>query len=326
MTARYLVAALVTAVVVTPASAQISSHPKVLAPFKSVVAKANESTVRIRGDDTDIALGTIVYADGFILTKASELRGVLSVRLSDGAEYEAKIVGKHRDTDLALLKVDVKDLKPVTFIDSKKVQTGKWLAAAGPTTDPTAVGIVSVVTRKLTGLDAFIDNYNRGYVGIIMTESDPKDKDGKTLGAEILRLEDKGAGKKAGLQVKDIITSVEGFKVPGREALRESLENSRPGESVTLTVLREGEEKTFKLTLSGAVGRPDRGSIQNSMGSELSGRRTGFPAVLQTDMVVNPKDCGGPVVDLDGNVLGINIARAAASRRGFSPARTSARC
>ena len=32
--------------------------------------------------------------------------------------------------------------------------------------------------------------------------------------------------------------------------------------------------------------------------------------MLQTDMVVDAKDCGGPVVDLDGNVLGINIARA----------------
>ena len=75
MTARSLVAALVLAVAVTPASAQISSKPKVLAPFKAVVAKANESTVRIRGDDKDIALGTVVFADGFILTKASELRG-----------------------------------------------------------------------------------------------------------------------------------------------------------------------------------------------------------------------------------------------------------
>ena len=50
--------------------------------------------------------------------------------------------------------------------------------------------------------------------------------------------------------------------------------------------------------------------MQNSMGSMLSGRRTGFSEVLQTDMVVDAKDCGGPVVDLDGNVLGINIARA----------------
>ena len=310
MTARYIATALVAAVVVAPASAQISSNPRMIAPFKAVVAKANESTVRVRGDDKELALGTIVFADGFVLTKASELHGALSVRLWDGAEYEAKIVGKHRDTDLALLKVDVKNLKPVSFTDSKKAMTGDWLAAAGPNSDPTAIGIVSVKTRKLTGLDTLIDNFNRGYVGIIMSQNDPKDENGKVIGAEISDLEKTGSGKKAGLLVKDVITGVNGFKVAGREALRLALENSRPGESVTLNVLRDGEEKTFKLTLSGSVGKEDRGTIQNSMGGKLSGRRTGFPTVLQTDMVLSPKDCGGPVVDLEGNVLGINIARA----------------
>jgi serine protease Do len=310
MTIRSLAVALVLAVAAAPASAQISSQPRVLSPFKAVVAKANESTVQVRGDDKDVALGTVVYSDGFILTKASELRGALSVRFQDGTEFEAKIVGRHRDTDLALLRVDVKGLKPVTFTDTKKVRSGSWLAASGPTSDPIAVGIASVVTRKLTGFDSQIDNANRGYVGIFMAEDDPKDADGKLLGAKVIRLEDKGAGKKAGLVIGDIITAVDGFKVAGREALRNALENSRPGDSVTLSVLREGEEKTYKLTLTGSTSRPARGDIQNSMGGELSGRRTGFPAVLQTDMVIQPKECGGPVVDLEGNVLGINIARA----------------
>jgi len=310
MTVRSLAAALFLALVTTPVSAQISSQSAVLAPFKAIVAKANESTVRVRGDDKDIALGTVVFSDGFILTKASELRGALSVRLSDGTEYEAKVVGKHRDTDLALLRVDVKDLKPVKFVDSKKALPGSWLAASGPHSDPTSVGVVSVVTRKLTGLDAFIDNQNRGYVGIFMADTDPKDDEGNVLGAKITKLEEKGAGKKAGLMVDDIVTAVNGTKVLGRESLRKELENSRAGDSVTLSVLRDGEEKTFKLTLTGPTGRPDRGTIQNAMGGELSGRRSGFPAVLQTDMVIQPKDCGGPVVDLDGNVLGINIARA----------------
>ena len=75
MSIRSLAVTLVLAVAATPATAQISSQPKVLAPFKAVVAKANESTVQIRGDDKDIALGTVVFSDGFILTKASELRG-----------------------------------------------------------------------------------------------------------------------------------------------------------------------------------------------------------------------------------------------------------
>ena len=257
-----------------------------------------------------MVLGTVVFADGYILTKASELRGALSVRLSDGTEYEAKVVGKHRDTDLALIRVDVKDLKPVTFTDSKKAVTGHWLAAAGPTSEPVAVGIVSVKTRKLTEFDAFIDNHNRGFVGIIMATTDPKDDDGKVIGAKITEVDPKGAGKKAGLKVGDIIVAVDGAKTPGRVALRDALEDSRPGETVTLTVLRDDKEETFKLTLTGQLGPPDRGTIQNAMGGELSGRRTGFPAVLQTDMVVKPQECGGPVVDLDGNVLGISIARA----------------
>jgi serine protease Do len=310
MKMRFLAAAVALAFAVTPASAQISSQSKVLAPFKAVVAKANESTVQVRGDDKDIALGTVVFSDGFILTKASELRGALSVRFPDGTEFVAKIVGKHRDTDLALLRVDVQGLKPVTFIDSKKARAGHWLAASGPTSDPISVGIVSVATRKLTGFESLIDNMNRGYVGIFMDEEDPQDAKGNPLGAKVIRLDDRGAGKKAGLLVGDIVTAVDGFKVAGREALRNALENSRPGDAVTLSILRDGEEKTYKLTLTGSTSRPDRGTIQNAMGGDLSGRRSGFPSVLQTDMVIRPKDCGGPVVDLDGNVLGINIARA----------------
>ena len=45
------------------------------------------------------------------------------------------------------------------------------------------------------------------------------------------------------------------------------------------------------------------------MGSELSDRRGGFPSILQHDTVIKPIDCGGPVVDLDGKTVGINISR-----------------
>jgi serine protease Do len=50
--------------------------------------------------------------------------------------------------------------------------------------------------------------------------------------------------------------------------------------------------------------------VQNRMGGDLSKRRSGFPVFLQHDTILKPKDCGGPVVDLDGKAIGINIARA----------------
>jgi len=87
MTSRLFAVAVLLAAFAAPASAQLSKDSKLLAPFKPVVAKANESTVRIKCDDKDAILGTIVDADGYILTKLSELRGVVFVRLPDGTEY-----------------------------------------------------------------------------------------------------------------------------------------------------------------------------------------------------------------------------------------------
>jgi len=307
MTARCLTAALLLAGSVAPASAQISTNPKVLAPFKTVVAAAKDSTVRVRCDDKDAALGTVVASDGLILTKASELKGAVTVRLPDGTEYEAAVLGVHLKTDLALLKVDVKDLKPIKFTDSKKAVMGNWLASPGPTSDPLGVGIVSVKTRPLTDRDAVMHK-NRGYLGIIPT--DEKGEDGKVIGAKIQSVSEDGAAVKAGLKKDDVILKIDGASITGESSLRSHLENLRPGDTVSLKVKRGAEEKSFKVTLTGYLGPKDRGEFQNSMGSELSQRRTGFPSVLQTDMVVEPKNCGGPVVDLDGNVLGINIARA----------------
>ena len=46
------------------------------------------------------------------------------------------------------------------------------------------------------------------------------------------------------------------------------------------------------------------------MGVGVSGRADDFPAVIQHDTVLRPADCGGPVVDLSGKVVGVNIAHA----------------
>ena len=64
----------------------------------------------------------------------------------------------------------------------------------------------------------------------------------------------------------------------------------------------------------------DRGDFQNKMGSTLSEKRAGFPIILQHDTVLKSSDCGGPLVDLDGKVVGINIARAGRTETYAIPA------
>ena len=59
----------------------------------------------------------------------------------------------------------------------------------------------------------------------------------------------------------------------------------------------------------------------NHIGGRLSTRRSGFPEVIQHDCPLQPNQCGGPLVNLDGDVVGINIARAGRVETYALPAR-----
>src|SRR6266852_3744657 len=65
------------------------NNPKVMKLFRPVVARTSESTVRVQCNGKDVALGAVVGPDGWILTKASELKGEIVCRLKDGKEYSA---------------------------------------------------------------------------------------------------------------------------------------------------------------------------------------------------------------------------------------------
>src|SRR4051794_24446164 len=67
-----------------------NTDPKFLALFRDAVAPAAKSTVRIKCNGKDTALGVILTEDGFILTKASDLHGTITVILPGGAEKDAK--------------------------------------------------------------------------------------------------------------------------------------------------------------------------------------------------------------------------------------------
>lgn len=277
--------------------------------FEEVVAPVADATVRVMADGKPAALGTVMTADGYILTKGSELKGALTVKMRDGSAYDAEYVGYHRETDLALLKVDAEDLVTVKFASSKLAEPGNWVAVAGTTSEPVAVGVISSAARRLFGPERLIENANKGYIGIMFADA---------TSLKIGQVVKGAAAEKAKIKAGDTIYAVAGKVLKTRDELMEMLDGKRPGDKVVVTIRRPvkdqdaPEELELSVTLSGkdAMGPADRGAFQNSMGSELSGRRTGFPRVIQHDTVVKPSDCGGPLVDLDGKVVGLNIARA----------------
>jgi serine protease Do len=279
------------------------SGPKVLAAFRDVVAKPSQYTVRVLCDGKEALLGTIVEADGWILTKASELKGKVTCRLKDGRELDAKIVGVQEPFDLAMLKIEARDLPVVEWRESRNAPVGNWVASPGLGDEPVAVGVVSVAARTVkVPPGAVLDPSKSGYLGIRMEPTDG--------GVKIVEVEANNPAAKAGIKVNDIIVSVDGKPIPDAEAMINTITSYKPGDTVTVRVKRGDEELDLKATLIKRPPAAARADFQNRMGSELSNRRTGFPTFLQHDQVIKPTDCGGPLVDLDGKAIGINIARA----------------
>lgn len=299
-------------------SVPVRNSDALTAVFNQVVAKPSASTVRIASDENDVALGTIVSADGHILSKASELRGNLVCLLNDGRSLRAKLVGVEEEHDLALLKVEARGLKPIEWRDAKTAEVGNWLAAPGHEGKPVAIGVVSVASRAIRGYKGELrtsPRSNSGYLGVQIME------DGVN-GTPLIRLvtEDSPAAK-AGLEAGDVVMAIAGQVARSREAMVTTIQKLRPGEVVSIKVKRDDEEMTLSARLAKyPQDLLSRGERMNMMGSELSHRLAGFPVVLQHDLVIKPTDCGGPVVDLDGKAVGINIARAGRTESYALPA------
>jgi serine protease Do len=316
-----LAAALLAAGAAAPARAQsippkdaiAKSSPPVLETFAEVVVKARLSTVRIRCEDKDAALGTVVGADGWIVTKASQLSGTPICVLPDGREVPARIVGSSKDHDLAMLKADASGLTPIEWRESTAASPGAWVASPGPGKLPLGVGVISVATRKLpaVGIPRYMPSPNSGYLGVTLGPAEG-------AGATVTEVSSGSPAEKAGVKPKDVVLAVDGKEVADLDDLREQLGRRKSGDKVKLTVKRG--EKTMELAATLDKRPASRGDFQNSLGSTLSERRTGFPVILQHDTVLKPTDCGGPVVDLDGYAVGVNIARAGRTESYAIPA------
>jgi len=102
--------------------------------------------------------GFIVSADGYILTNAHVVVDAdeVTVRTTDRREYPAKVVGLDKRTDVAVLKIDAKQLPVVKIGDPSKLRAGEWVLAIGsPFTFENSVtaGIVSATGRAMPGED-----------------------------------------------------------------------------------------------------------------------------------------------------------------------------
>ncbi len=264
--------------------------------------------------------GFILDREGHVVTNNHVVENAdkIKVKLANGKEFDATVVGRDPNTDLALIKIKGSNgLTPLPLGDSDELRVGSWVLAIGSPfglEQTVTTGIVSAKGRvigagpyddfiqtdasinpgnsggpllnmkgEVIGINTAIFSSGGGNVGVgfaipmkmangIIAQLKEEGKVTRGwLGVAIQNLtpelaeyygakEDKGAlvaqvfdgdpAEKAGIKKGDIITSVDGKRVTSSRELSQEIANSKVGEKVSVTLLRDGREKTLEVELA----------------------------------------------------------------------------
>lgn len=273
----------------------------VVAAFEPQRQVLQTSSAVILNGREEIAYGVVISPEGHILTKASEVLDAATLSLTvDQTKYsDAKILMVDPTWDVALLKVEATGLVPVSYAVTSEVPQGTWVVANGVTTRSgrrLLAGIVSANIREIPASGG-------AALGVVLKA--------KTKALEIASVNEKSGAKEAGLQSGDVILTIEGKPVKKIEDMSEALKDRKAGTTVKVTYRRKDAETTVDVRLSakGELFNEDV-SRNDQMSGKFSPRRSGFPRVIQHDILGSREIQGGPLLDLDGHCLGMNIARA----------------
>ena len=256
------------------------------------------SIVQVFSGSRVVALGTVISEDGYVLTKRSELNGdPISVRLPNGDKVDARVATQTRSNDLALLKLEGGDestweIRPAKF-STDEPPTGSFLVSPGRSGFTIGIGVLGVSARQIA---------HQGRLGVNFYEA----TDGPAMVRRVFPL---SGADQAGIQDGDQILKINGSQMLGSQSAINTLGRMYPGDVVRLTILR-GQD-TIELDAQMSDERMLRESENDArVNGPRNLRLSGFDSVIQHDTVLAPNQCGGPLLDSHGNVIGINIARA----------------
>jgi len=268
----------------------------VVTSLEPLVSKAGSSTVLVHVNGKPTVLGTVVSEDGWILTKNEEtLVGQLKVQVGHRS-FDAEVVERFPKRDLALLSIESDELKPVRWAKGRgQVQVGSLLTSPSESGEAMGVGLISVKERAFG---------NVGFLGI-QTEQANK-------GIRIMQVVPKSSAAKCGLKKGDVILELEGDPVADPLEFGSNVRALRAGDVIDFLVDRGGDELDFTVELGPRPEGPvsDRFQRMNELAGPLSSKSSGYPSALQHDMPLAPEQCGGPVLNLRGECIAINVSRA----------------
>jgi serine protease Do len=227
--------------------------------------------------------GFIVSPDGYIVTNNHLIQGVngtgtvdsITVTTVDRKEYPARIVGRDDTSDLALLKIEGRNLPFVQWGDSTKARVGDWVLAIG---NPyglggsVTAGIISALHRGITGVGAY-DRYIQTDAAINMGNSGGPmfDLNGNVIGVNSALISPTGASVGIGLAIP-------------AEAAKPVIDALRRGQRPQRGYLGVGLQPLDDDSLAGALGLPkNSGEIVRSV---VAGGPAARGGLQQGDVIV----------------------------------------
>lgn len=326
--------------------------------------------------------GFIISPDGYIMTNNHVVADAdeIIVRLSDRSELEAKLIGADPRSDVALLKVEGKDLPVVRLGKSDELKVGEWVLAIGSPfgfDHSVTAGIVSAKGRNLpsdsyvpfiqtdvainpgnsggplfnlqgevVGINSQIFTRSGGFMGlsfaipmeVAMQVADQLKADGKVTrgwlgvviqevnkdlaesfgldkpaGALVAQVLEDGPADKGGLQVGDVILSLNGKPIIMSADLPHLVGGLKPGEKAELDIVRDGSRKKLNVTV-GTL--PEEGQELASSGSAQGGERSNNRLGVTVVELTAEQKKG---LDLKGGVVVKEVLNGPAAMIGLRP-------
>ena len=205
--------------------------------------------------------GVVISSDGYILTCAHVVSGASNITVTIGdTDYPATVVGEDDTSDVAVLKIDATDLTPATVGNSDSLAVGESVLAVGnplgelggTVTSGCAIPINDAIK---VAQDLLENGYvsGRPYMGITylaVTDAQTAAQLNVTAyGVYVVDVAQGGPADKAGLKTGDRIVSIDGTEIAQKDDLGTLIQQHAAGDTLSITVAREGQMQTVSLTL-----------------------------------------------------------------------------
>ena len=271
-----------------------------------LVKEISDSVVIFKAGNEIISVGTVTSKG--IVTKYSEISKYSAkdnLRMVDknGTIYrDIELLSIYESYDIAVLK-NVGGLPAVDLTRSVTPDAGSFIVAASASEEALAMGVVSVKSRSLKDKD-------RGFLGVVMDMDQVE-----TGGVKLTHVQQDTAASRAGLQRDDVIISIDGKPVSNMFEMKNFLQRLSPGSDIKISYKRDGVIIPNVNVVLGAMKempqvKRSRMNMMKTMGGSVNEVSEGFPLVIQSDIQIKSNFCGAPVVNLDGEIVGLVVAKA----------------